>query len=438
MEGPAQSSLFPEVGRRITQCLDRRQTSLHDLTRLFEEDVAHFCFFVVESTRRHRCNNGRYWQRRDRRNGCRHRRHGGRGRSRHGFGRSFGRRRLARGRRFHRRPVAPHDRPQFTELVVVHEELLGQSALVAQHVDQEPHRPEAVAKLLEYTSAVAAHIDVIHQEFFDAVAHAQCRHRRLVQAQNRKHTAHLRQLAGHFVQRNPVLRIPEELVERFFDLPERGVQLIHHAAHRLAVTDPAVQVLHPSLHGLGLRAGEHPIEPLRKPCAPLGHLRLGRIEVVISGFEIQDRSRHLHRDRGRRRLTQSYRGFDHPCQGARQFRAFRMKLQHRIGNRGELVRCGLEPIGIAARQRRPGLGRGCNAFSGLHQQGGVKSTELRFGVVHRPGLGKAVGLANGNQCRRIGRRDGHRLGTEEQQVLRKPVDHARLAAGQRGVLGDGA
>jgi hypothetical protein len=66
------------------------------------------------------------------------------------------------------------------------------------------------------------------------------------------------------MQRHPVLRVAEKLVERLFDLAERGAQFIHHAAHGLAVADPAVEVLHPDFEGLRWGARHYMVEPLRQ------------------------------------------------------------------------------------------------------------------------------------------------------------------------------
>jgi hypothetical protein len=46
--------------------------------------------------------------------------------------------------------------------------------------------------------------------------------------------------------------VAEELVERLFHLAQCRAQFVDHAAHGLAVTDAAVQLLHPGFQRLGL------------------------------------------------------------------------------------------------------------------------------------------------------------------------------------------
>ena len=435
MEGAAQRGALAQISRVGRQRFQRLQTGLYDLARLFEEDLAHLGVVLVEVGRGdHR------WRRR------RHRSRGSGSGCHHGFhhrrcchcGIDRVRHNLRHGHSHlglrNRRLLAPHDRPQFAKLLVVHKQLLGQRALVTQHVDEETHRAQAVAELFEHFGASAASADFVDQEFFDAVAHAQCGQGRLVQAQHRKHAAHLRQLAGNLVQWHAVLGVAKELVQRLLDLAQGGTQFVDHAAHGLAIADAPVQLLHPGFQRLRLCPCGHLLQALCQPCAAFGHLRFGGIQVVVSRFQVQDRGGDFHGDRGGGLLPGANRGLDRARQGAGQVGALRVQLDHRVGYSCELVRGRLQTVCIPPRQCRPGLGRGRNTLARLHQQGRIEATELRRGIVHRPGLRQAIGLAHRHQGRnlRIGARG--RLSTIKQQVLGQPVHHTGFAARQGGVL----
>ena len=445
MKRTPQGGLLAQIGWRRNQGLERLQAGLHHFARLFKEDVAHIDVIVIQlgghrSRYRHRNWRHRGWDRREpglrRPRTNRLRRHRQRCRLNLFGGRE--QRRLARRRLVLGDLVAPHDGPELSRLLVIDKKLPGQRALVTQHVDQEAQRAQAVAELFKYADTGRAYVNLVHQKFFDAVAHTQRRQRCLVQTQHRKHPAHLRQLAGHLVQRQPVLRASEKLVKRFLNLAERGAQFSHHAAHGLAITDPAVEILHPALERLRLGAGQHAVEPLRQARAALCHVRLGRIEVVVGGLQVQHRSRHLHRNRSHGRFAQPHRRLDRPCQRARKLGAFRMQLHHRFGDRAKLVRSGFEPVGIAAGQGGPGLGRRGNAFARLYQQRRIETAKLRRRVVERLGAPKPIRLAHRNQRRGAGGSCRHRLGAIKQQVLCQAVNYPRLTARQRGVLRDDA
>ena len=437
MEGPAQAGLLSQVRRSRNQRLHRLHAVVHHLARFLQENFAHLRLVCVHRLRhrnssQHRCN--RLWRRH--RDG-RRRRCGRRGNFsrrdrglRHGSGGSLARRGFFAGSL-----VAAHDGLELACFVVVHKQLFGQCPLVTQHVDQETHRAKAVAQLLEYGGA---HIHLVHQEFFDAVAHAQRRHRSLVQTQHGKHSPHLRQLAGHLVQRDRVLRIAEKLVQRFFNLTQRSSQFVHHAAHGLAVADPAVQLLHPPFKRFRLCAAYHVVQAVRQPGAALGHPGFRRIEIVVRRLQVQDGGGNFHRHRRRRRLSNAHRGFDGTRQCACQVNALRMQPDHGFSHGGELFRRSLEPVGVPTRQCGPGFGCRGDAFACLDQERRIETAELRRCIVERPGTGQPVRLPHRCQDRRVRWRCGHSLGTIKQKILRQSVDHARLAAGQGRVLGNDA
>ena len=452
MEGAPQDRLLAQVGRFAQQRPRCGQTGLHHFARLLQEDVTQFGVVFIQRCGHSGagCDRGRSrhrWCRRLRRN----QRQLLRGRGRHGLrqGRDGGRqcrlhrrreRQLRRVRRCGHRELihgdlfATHGRLELAELLVVDKELLGQRALVTQHVDQEPHGAQAVTQLLEDAGAGTADIDVVDQNLFDAVAHTQGGQRGLVHSQHREHTAHLGQLAGHLVQRHLVSRVAEELVERLLCLVQRGAQFLHHAAHGLAVADPAVQVLDPGLQHFGLATRANVRQALSQAGAAFGHVGFGGIEVVVSGFQVQHRGGHLHRDGGAGRLAAAHRRLDHPHQGSRQLCTFRVQFQDRFTDRVELLQRQFEPVGIAAGQGRPGLGGSGDTLARLGQHRRIEAAELRAVIVHMPRRAQAIGSAHRRQNRCVGWVRRHRVSAIEQVILGQSVGHGLFAMRQAGVL----
>jgi len=193
------------------------------------------------------------------------------------------------------------------------------------------------------------------------------------------------------VQRRPILRVAEKLVERLFHLRQCGAQFVHHATHGLAVTDAPVQLLHPGLQRLGLGTAGDVVQALGEPRATLRHLRFGRVEIFVGCLQIQHRGGHFHRHRRTWRFARTRSRLDRPRQRSGQFAALRVQLLHRLGNRRKLVGCLLHATGIAPCKRRPGLGSRCNALARLHQQRGVEAPELWCRIVDRAGLAQAIG-----------------------------------------------
>ncbi len=298
VECTAQGGLLGQIGRIFGQGLGGNEAVLHDFSGLFQKDVDQFCFVVRKFCRRY-AGRRRNWDGRWRRDGGHNRRNNDR------FGRCS-HRRLRSGRcgLFHHRcALTPHQRLELAFFLVVHKQLLGQRALVAEHVDEEAHGSQAVAQLLENAAPCGGFVDIVHQELLDAGAHAQGCDGGLVQTQNRKHTTHLCQLAGHFPQWRLVLWVAEKLIQGPFHFTQRGTQFIHHTAHGLSVTDAPVQFLHPGFQRLRLAARAHMLQTLCQPGAAFGHVRVCGIQVIVGGFQIQDRGRDFHGDRGHRGAT---------------------------------------------------------------------------------------------------------------------------------------
>ena len=285
-------------------------------------------------------------------------------------------------RRLHsRRLLASHQWLELALFLVISKQLLGHRTLVTQHVDEKSQSTQAVTQFFKNAGTRGLQINIVHQESLHAVAHAQRGNSRLIQTQNRKHTPHLCKLAGHLVQRFLIYRVAEKRIQQFFDLAQGGAQLVHHTAHDLTVADPAVQLLHPALQRLRLPTRVDMLQPSGQVSATLGHMRIGWIQVLIRGFKVKHRGRHLHCQRGARRLARASGRLDGISQGVHQVGTLRMQFQHRISHQAELVNSHLQPIGIAPCQRRPGLGGGCKALAGLHQQGRIKAPELGLVVI---------------------------------------------------------
>ena len=180
--------------------------------------------------------------------------------------------------------LAPHDRLELAGGFVIDKQLFGHRALVAQHVDQKAKRSNAAAQLFK-TIRVAVSMGV-DQEFFDGVTHPQCGQRGLIKPQHREDSAHLRELAGHFVQGNLVLGVAKELIQRLLNLPQRRSKLIDHTAHGLTVTDTTVKVFHPAFQWLRLAFCTHMLKSLGQPHTALGHLGLCWVQIFVSSLQI--------------------------------------------------------------------------------------------------------------------------------------------------------
>ena len=257
VKGPAQRALLRQISGILEQILAGRQPGLEHFTGFLQEDVFQLHLVIVGqiggqglhggwcrygngskpfngNLRNRRRSGGRNENRGGRRDNHRlnakHRRRGQNdGRNRR-FSRCFGRRDHSghlhgdglldghacsadiNNRQFLGRLFAPHQRFEFAQFLVIDKELLGQRTLIAQHVDQEAHGPQAVAQLVKNAGARGLQVDVVNQELLDVVAHAQRGNRGLIESQNRKNTAHLSELTGHLVQGQFIQRIAKKSI----------------------------------------------------------------------------------------------------------------------------------------------------------------------------------------------------------------------------------
>ena len=214
-----------------------------------------------------------------------------------------------------------------------------------------------------------------------------------------------------------VVRMAKVGVQRRLNLAQRGSQLTHDTAHGLAVTDASVQLFHPAVQRLRGCTGQHMVQPLRQAVTTLLHLVVGRVRVVVSCLQVQHRGGHFHGQRWWRRAGRTVDGIQSTRQCACQLATFRVQFDDRFRHQTELIGRHLDATGVATGQRRPGLGRGGDAFARLCQQGRVKATKLCFFVIHPARLVQAVRLPDRLQGWRglISGSDG--LRTKEQEVL---------------------
>ena len=115
-----------------------------------------------------------------------------------------------------------------------------------------------------------------------------------------------------------------------------------------------------------------------------------------------------------------------------------MQLQYRLTDRSKLLGRHLQAIGISACQRRPGLGCRGNAFAGLNQQCGVKSTKLRGVISKRLAAGQPVSRPNGGQHQQLRPFGWDGLGTKKQHVLCEAVRYPFFASGKSRILKNNA
>ena len=158
-------------------------------------------------------------------------------------------------------------------------------------------------------------------------------------------------MAGYLVKRHFVRRVAEILVKRLFNFSQVHPQFVHHAAHRLSIADSAIQLFHPGFQWLRRATFAHLIQPAGKPLAAGCHRRVGRVEIFVGRFKVQNSSRNLHcnwRTGGFARPDRRVHCTNH---GTRQIGVFRMQFQHGFSDCRKLLLRRLHAIGVSARQR---------------------------------------------------------------------------------------
>ena len=191
--------------------------------------------------------------------------------------------------------IAAHERQQLAFVLVKNEQFFGQQRLVVKHIDQKAERTQIVAQLLKgtrFAGQVFIHLGVQH--LINDGAHPNNGLHGLVKSQHREHTTHLRQLRHRDVQTTLFTGCTKKLVQRFFGLTERYLEFTHHTAHRLAITDSPVQLLHPGIQRLGRSTGTHAIQPLGQRLRALGHFSVTRVKIFERRLQVQGGRGDLH------------------------------------------------------------------------------------------------------------------------------------------------
>ena len=306
------------------------------------------------------------------------------------------------------------------------EQRLGHRRLHAEHVDQEAQRAEVAGQAFDGRAVGAVAVGL--RQRVDIVAHAHHRLRGVVDTEHREHAAHGVQLPRHRVQLLARRRLAEESVDGLFGFRQRTAQLLHHAAHRLAVGDAAVQLLHPGFERLGLGAALHIGDALGQAAHAVGLGRVVELGIVERGLEVQHRGGDFHRQGRRRRGAGRHRLRGDAGQRLRQLVAGRVQALQGIADQLELLVERGQAVQLATSHRRPAfLGR-ADAPLGLRDPGRVEAAELGRQIIYRRATCQLPGQAHVGQARGTAAgawRCG--LGAEEEQVLRQTLgDFTRL------------
>ena len=190
---------------------------------------------------------------------------------------------------------APHHRAQLARFGVVGEQRLRHLRLHAEHVNQETERAEVAGEAIEHAGLRdTLGVELDRNQPVDLVAHAQQRSRGVVHAQHRKHAAHRREVARHRDQQLAFFGSAEVLVDQLLGFGEARSQLLHDAAHGLAVGDAAVEVFHPAFERVGRAAPAHGGKPVGEALHACGLLGVVEVDVIERGFDVEQAGRDLH------------------------------------------------------------------------------------------------------------------------------------------------
>ena len=331
---------------------------------------------------------------------------------------------------------AAHHRAQAARGGVESEQRFGQLRLHAEHVDEEAQGAQVVGQAVEGAGLDGAlRVDLGLRQRVNVVAHVQRGLRGLVHAQHREHAAHRAQLRWHRDQHLTLGRVAEVLVDLLFDLGQRGPQLLHHAAHGLAVGDAAVELLHPHVQRLRLGALAHLVDAPRQALDAFGQLGLVELAVFERCVEVEDAGGHFHGQRGRRRLARRHRLRRRPQQRLRQHLARGEQALQGFADERELLGQAGDAVLLAAGHRRPGvLGRG-DPLARQRQVGRIEAAQAGGFIVGQRVILQAPDAAYRVQPRRrVGRGRRLRAAAEEEQVLRQAVRRLGLPEHTRAQL----
>ena len=296
---------------------------------------------------------------------------------------------------------AAHHRAQHARVGIEGEQRLGHLRLHAEHVDQEAERAEVAREAVEHPRLRdVLGLDRGRGQAVDLVAHAQQRGRRVAHAQHREHAAHRRELARHRDQHVSVFGLAEVLVDQLLGLGQAGAQLLHHAAHGLAIRHAPVELFHPRLERVGRAALAHRREPVGQALHALGQPGVVEIDVVERRFDVEQAGRDLHRQRRRRGAAELLRLRDRLLQFGGEPVTEREQALQRFADQRELLRQTGQAVHLAAGHGRPGVFGRHDALLGLREHGRIEAPERADGVVDRHVVREPVDLAHRGQARR--------------------------------------
>ena len=318
--------------------------------------------------------------------------------------------------------TATHHRTQQAAASVESKQRFGHRRLHAEHVDQETERAEIAGQPLDGRGIESLGGRSCSHECIDVVAHAHHRLRRVVQPEHGEDPAHRVQLRRHRAQHVARRRLAEVGIDGLLGFGQGTAQLLHHAAHRLAVGYPPIQLLHPGLEHLGFGAALHRSHALGQAAHAVGLGRVVELGILDRGFQIKHGRGHFHGQGGRRRRAGRHRLTRHSGERLGQGVAAGEEALDGIADQLELLAQRRETVQFGAGHGRPAL-LGCiDALLRLNHPSRVEAAKLGREVINGRPARQAPGQAHGSQARcaaAITRRLG--LGTEEEQILRQAL-----------------
>ena len=297
---------------------------------------------------------------------------------------------------------ATHERQQLTFVVVEHKQLLGQCRLVVEHVHQQTHGTQVVAQLLERTClASQGFVDLGVQNLLDHGAHVRDGVHCLLKSQHRQHTPHLCKLRDGHVQAAFLLWGAKELIERFFNVSQRYLELAHDTAHGLTIAHTPVELLHPRVQRLRWLARQHSLKPVGQGLGALGELGCAGIKILKGGFQVQRCGGYFHGQFRAQAAGLTHRMVRRLHQCLCQHCAGWVQLEQRVADQPKLVGHLARAAGITTREQGPGfLGR-IDAFASLRKHRRVVAAQGGHVVVGRRDRAQAEGLADCRELRRL-------------------------------------
>ena len=339
---------------------------------------------------------------------------------------------------FNRLSGTAHDGREHTGVGIESKQRLHQVGLHAQHVDQKAHRTEVGGQAVMHTGfGRGGQVCIGGLQGVDVLTHAAHCLRGRIQPQHAHHALHGLKVRGHRHQ-GPCLRgVTEELVDALLALAQRMAQLLHHAAHGLAVRHLAVERFHPGFERLGRMAFADQAHALGQALHALALFGVFELAFIERGFEVQQAGGHFHGQGGHGGLGRLHGRAHGVLQGLGQRFAIGVEPAHRIGHQRELLVQTAQAQQLTRRDGRPAVLGLRDALDGLRDPAGIKAAQRGLAQVNRGMGGQLESLTQLVQHTALGalaRRRRLSLGAEEQEFMREAIGQQRLATGQGAQL----